>query len=271
MPLAVLVSVLAFLAVAGIAQANAYTEQDANDVAGPLDIRSASHRHAGTKLVHTIRTFSGWRAGLLGARTPNYFLLELNTDSDTPPERSILVVSRKGRVVALVFGPGPRRRYLGTVVAKHPNRKTLRLVIPRRRLGYPAGYRWQAFAFYKSKRACKRGCFDRAPNGGAASRVLHDIRAPKIVFPELTPGGLVYDVKFTVRDAGGSGLAWWRLEHRDPGGDWGAYPDVTDVGDQLVEFTADAAGDVDDFRVVAQDNHGNRRVSPVRSVTAGGP
>lgn len=265
-----LVSVLAFLAVAGVAQANAYTEQDANDVAGPLDIRSASHSHAGAKLVHTIRTFAGWGVGILGPRTPNYFLLELNTDSDRPPERSIIVFSRNGRLVASVFGPGPRRRYLGTVPARHPNRKMLRIVVPRKRLGNPAGYQWQAFAFYKSKHACKTGCFDRAPNGGADKRVLHDIRAPRIVFPPPpapAAGTTDYTLDFTVTDAGGSGLDIWQLQQRDaPGQPWVDVAADSTLGAQSVPFSAVALGDSDQFRVRAVDQHRNVRISPIRTV-----
>lgn len=263
---------LAFLAVAGGAQANALTVQDGNDVAGPLDIRSVSHSHAGTKLVHTIRTFSGWGVGLLGPRTPNYFLLELNTDSDRPPERSILVFSSNGRLVASVFGPGPRHRYLGTVAARHPNRKMLRLVIPRQRIGNPAGYKWQAFAYFKSKNACKSGCFDRAPNGShPPNRVLHDIRAPKIVFSQPAPTSTPYNLDFTVTDPGGAGLASWRLEHRDTGtAPWDPAPVGEDTlpGPQSVLFPGAAPGDSDQFRVVATDAQGNRRISPVRTVTA---
>jgi hypothetical protein len=139
--------------------------------------------------------------------------------------------------------------------------------------------RRSVYAYFKSKKACKNGCFDRAPNGGdPPNRVLHDIRAPKIVFlqpPAPPAGSMDYTLDFTVTDPGlarlASGLASWRLEHRDTGtAAWDPAPvgEGTSPGPQSVPFPPDGPGDSDQFRVVAVDNQGNRRTSPVRTVTA---
>jgi hypothetical protein len=100
--------------------------------------------------------------------------------------------------------------------------------------------RRSVYAYFKSKKACKNGCFDRAPNGGdPPNRVLHDIRAPKIVFlqpPAPPAGSMDYTLDFTVTDPGGatlaSGVDKWELQHRNAPGE--AWTDVvyqgTDAG-----------------------------------------
>jgi hypothetical protein len=136
--------------------------------------------------------------------------------------------------------------------------------------------RRSVYAYFKSKKACKNGCFDRAPNGGdPPNRVLHDIRAPKIVFlqpPAPPAGSMDYTLDFTVTDPGGatlaSGVDKWELQHRNAPGE--AWTDVvyqgTDAGAKNYLFSAAALGDSDQFRVVAWDAQENRRISPVRTV-----
>jgi hypothetical protein len=100
--------------------------------------------------------------------------------------------------------------------------------------------------------------------------VLHDIRAPRIVFPqppEPPAGTADYSLEFAVTDAGGSGLDTWKLQHRDaPGQPWVDVAVDSTVGAQSVPFGADALGDSDQFRVRAVDQHRNVRISPVRTI-----
>ena len=252
------------LAPAELALAGTMTVADGNDRPGPLDIRSVSEGHAGAKVRHTITTFANWPKGLLGPTTPNYFLLEISTDADPVPERAVIVISTPGRMLAGVFTQ--RGRFEGSARASHPNGHTVVVTINRSFLGNPAGYRWQALSFFRG-RGCGGGCTDRAPDG--AGRVLHDLRAPTVSFPQPpAPTMTTYNLDFTVADGGGSGLEFWRLEHWDPmTAAWTAVDEQATVGPQSVEFVA-MPGATDDFRVVAEDLHGNRRVSAVRSVTA---
>lgn len=266
-PLAAVAAALAFLVAADAGRAGVSTAQDPNDVRGKLDIRSVSQGHAGTRVVHTIRTFSNWRTGLLAPRTPNYLLLELNIDSDRAPERSVLVFSQSGRMVGALFGP--RGRFIALTRVTRPNRHTVRVTIARNRLRNPGAYRWQAFAFFRGANVCRGrgGCLDRAPNGGG--RILHDLRRPTIAFPPPTPpasGTVEYDVGFTVSDTGGSGLARWRLQHRPQGtAAWATVVTGTDAGAQTRHYVS-TAGAQDQFRVVAVDGHGNTAASPIRTV-----
>ena len=253
------------LSLTGTAQANVLTRIDGNDTRGPLDIRSASHGHAGNAVTHTIRTFAPWSRALLGPRTPNAFLLFVGTDRDPAPERVVLIFSSGGRMVALVLRPNGA--LVGRATASKPNGRTVRVSIPRARLGSPAGYRWQAFSVFETRRGtCANGCVDRVPN--ASGRVLHDITAPQISFPALgVPASTTYEVGFSVSDTGGAGLRNWRLEHRLLGTPaWSAVTSGTTGGAKTHSFQS--AEDADDqFRVVAVDRHGNTAVSPIRLVS----
>jgi hypothetical protein len=253
-----------WLSLAGPAQANVFTRSDGNDTRGPLDIRSASHGHAGNAVTHTIRTFGPWSKGVLGPRTPNAFLLFVGTDRDPAPERVVLIFSSGGRMVALVLRPNGA--LIGRATASKPNGRTVRVSIPRARLGSPAGYRWQAFSYFESGRTCPNGCVDRVPN--ASGRVLHDITAPQISFPVPgVPAATTYDVAFAVSDTGGAGLRSWRLEHRLLGTPtWSSVASGTTGGPQTYQHTANVDDD-DEFRVVAVDRQGNTRVGPVRLVS----
>jgi hypothetical protein len=259
------VSLFVLLAGPELALAGTSTVQDPNDRPGPLDIRSVSQGHAGERVKHTIRTFGNWPKALLGPDTPNFFALQISTDSDPRPERIVVIFSTPGRMVAGVFRPGGN--FVGRAAASHPNGHTAEVVIRRALLGNPAGYRWQAASSFRGNRTCRGGCIDRAPNG---ARILHDLRDPGVSFPnppDPPAGQTSYNLDFTVTDAGGSGIAFWQLQQRDAGTTaWTTIEEQSSTGQQTVPFVAATAGDTDEFRVVAEDRHGNRTVSPVRDV-----
>jgi len=265
---ALALSLLAGLVAVDVAAAGTNTILDGNDRPGPLDIRSASQGHAGDRVKHTIRTFANWPKALLGPNTPNLVVLEISTDSDQAPERVVLIFSTPGRMAAGVFTRNGN--FLGRADASHPNGHTVGVVIRRSLLGNPAGYRWQAFSIFGSSNRCRSGCVDGAPNG--SNQVLHDLRDPTVAFPQppSPAASTMYNLDFTVGDTGGSGLAFWRLQQRDDGATaWTTVDEQSTTGPQSVLFAADMSGDIDEFRVVAEDRHGNRTVSPIREVTAG--
>ncbi len=243
-----------------VAAAGTNTVSDPNDRPGRLDIRSASQGHAGDKVKHVITTFGRWPTALLGPRTPNFFLLEISTDQAS--ERIVVIFSSPHRIRALVFHSNGN--LLGRADASRPNRRSVQVKIRRGLLGNPAGYFWRAVAFFRGP-GCGGGCTDRA------GRVLHDIRAPAVSFPQPTSPATTnpYNLDFTVGDSGESGLASWRLEHRLMGTTtWTLVNEGLTSGPRSEPFTAAGPSDVNEFRVVAVDGHGNRTVSPVRSVQA---
>lgn len=253
---------LAGLAGAETAPAGTNTVRDGNDRPGRLDIRAVSQGHAGSRVTHTIRTFGRWPTALLGPSTPNYFLLVISTDSDRAPERLVLIISTPGRLVAGVFNP--RGRLLGRARASRPNSRAAKVSIRRSLLGNPAGYRWQALAYYRGSSTCGGGCRDRAPN---RARVLHDLRAPKISFPQPgVPQNGSYDIGFSISDLGGSGTRW-RIQNRPFGtATWTTVDRGANRGPQIYSHNA-AEGQDDQFRVLASDLHGNTTTSPVRTVS----
>jgi hypothetical protein len=258
------------VALFAVANARADTERtsDGNDRPGPLDIRSATHGHDGDRVVHTISTFGRWRNGLLAPKDrPNLFAVEISTDGDRALERVVLIYSRNGSMVARVFRVASGRRLVlvGPASASRPNARTVRVSIARARLGGPTGYRWKAHSQYEAAGECSDFCIDKAPNSG---RVLHDITAPRIVFPSpRVPASTEYDVNFRVSDWGGSGLRSWRLQHRPFGGTtWSTVANGTTEGSK--SYHRVEAEDADDeFRVVALDRQGTTNMSPIRLVS----
>ena len=255
------------LAAAGNAQADTRRISDANDRPGRLDIRSASHGHSGARVVHTISTFGRWPARLLGPNTPNLFAVEISTDGDRGLERVVLVFFQNGRMVAGVFRVRSRRLvFIGSASASKPNARSVRVSIRRSRLGSPAGYRWNAYSQFGSAASGCNLCIDRAPN---SRRVLHDITDPTIAltsFPSIPPD-IEYDVSFRVSDTGGAGLSRWRLQHRPFGTSvWDTVASGSTGGLKSHHHVAEEDDD-DQFRVVAVDRQGNRRVSPTRLVS----
>ena len=253
------------LTAVGNAHADTRRISDGNDRPGLLDIRWASHGHAGDRVVHKISTFSRWRVGLIGRNTPNLFAIEISTDSDPALERVVLVFSANGRMVAKVIRL-PQGTVVGSASASKPNRRTVRVSIRRSLLGNPVGYRWNAHSQYRAPGACSGFCIDRAPNSG---RVRHDITAPAIVltsFPAIPPD-VEYDVSFSVSDKGGAGLSSWQLQHRPFGtSSWTTVESGT-AGGAKSHHHVSAEDNDDEFRVVAVDRQGNTTVSPIRLVS----
>jgi hypothetical protein len=262
---ALALTAVALLALVGAeaARAGGATVSDGNDTRGRLDIKSVSQGHSGAKITHTIRTFSRWPKSLLDEQHSNSFLMLINTDRDRVIERFVFIITTRGRLAAGVLTSNGN--FLGRADVSRPDQRSVRVKISKSRLGNPPSYRWQGFSSFQGG-GCHSGCVDRT------RRLLHDLRAPRISFPQppSPSAGLTYDLEFTVRDAGKSGLDVWRLQQRDQGADpWTTLAQGGSVGPRSVLFMAGATGDVDQFRVVAVDNHGNRTVSAVRSVTAG--
>ena len=260
-----LTAVLVALFAVGDAYADSRAISDGNDRPGPLDIRSASHGHNGARVVHTVSTFGTWGLGLVGPNTSNLLAVEISTDSDPALERVALVFTANGRLVARVIRL-PAGTVVGSASASKPNRRTVRVSIPRSLLGNPTGYRWRAHSQYRAAGACSSFCIDKAPNAG---RILHDITAPTIgmtSFPAVAPD-TEYDVSFRISELGGAGFRLWQLQQRPFGtSPWTTVASGTTTG--LKSHHHISAEDNDDqFQVVAVDRQGNRRVSPVRLVS----
>jgi hypothetical protein len=251
------------LGAAETAFADSRSVADGNDRPGPLDIRAAGHGHSGTAVTHRITTFSTWRARLLGPNTPNLFAVDFSTDGDPGAERIVVIYSVNGRMRADVFRPNGV--FVGRAAASKPNARTATVSIPRVRLGSPTHYRWTALSLFSSRRLCRNGCLDEAPNTG---RILHDITAPRVTFPAppLVPASTTYDIDFRVSDAGRSGLRDWRVQHRLFGEQaWTTVQRGSRSGPNTHQHTSPQDTE-DQFRILVRDRQGNMTVSAIRNV-----
>lgn len=163
---------------------------DADDTAGPLDIRSIAHAHDDRgRLVHTIRTFGTWRIGSLPAKDDTYlgFLFESPSDRFGSDRFVWVRRSETGGLYAELYRvlTHPNGEFLRRVPVWRPNKSSVRIAIRPRFLGsgFANGYRWRATTSYEKGTAgpCRRDqeassfpigrCTDAAP--GHQQRGLH--------------------------------------------------------------------------------------------------
>lgn len=248
--IAFIVAVAAFLIAPTAARADTKSVRDPRDASGRLDIRSASHGHAGANVVHTLVTHGSWSSSVLGGSNAAVFVLDTNNNWRDKPERFVVVFWQGGRLRAVLANKSGR--VLRQVRASRPSASSLRVTIPTRALG-GKGYRWFAATFDGSAQ-------DFAPNRGTP---LHDFTPPvaKLTVPGV-PQSTNAGLAVSVSDAGFSGLRSWRLEHRPfGGGAWTALATGTRPVRRTVSL-AGAEGASYELRLVAVDKQGNRSVAP---------
>jgi hypothetical protein len=175
------------------AAADSISRRDPKDTQGRLDIRRISHGHRGDDaFVHTISTYRRFPSKLLrpSGRAGGVFLLWLADDpSFDGTLRIVLVRWRNGRLRAPIFDFWTDRR-VGTARVTRPNRRTIRIVIPKRALGtlgeHP-GYYWAATSVYWDRGACSEdGCWDGAPNRRAVRHFIPEETPPEEPPPDVT-------------------------------------------------------------------------------------
>jgi hypothetical protein len=251
-----LVGVIAVLALAGpeSAPANTKTVGDGNDVSIALDIRSVSHGHARSRVTHTLRTYGAFSSRLL--QGDNVIVFAFDTNGTARSAERFVFVFWAGRLRAAVTNRNGD--FISWASVSRPSSRSVKVKLSRRSLGKPAGYRWVGLTVMGSRA-------DRAPNRGL---ILHDIRAPNISFlAQPIPADLTYDVTFSVSDKGGSGLKSWRLQQRHFGATtWSTLATGGSGGAKSVSVSALEGAD-DDYRVLAVDGQGNRRISRIRTVS----
>ena len=242
------VTVLLALAVAPAAQADTKTVRDGNDVATALDIRSVSQGHARSRVTHSLRTYGAFSSRFL--QGDNIIGFGFDTNHTARSAERFVFVFWAGRLRAAVTNRSGD--FIAWARVSRPSSHSVKVKVSRGSLNNPTGYRWAAFTVVGSRA-------DRAPNRGL---ILHDITAPKIVFRrQPIPADVNYDVTFSVSDKGGSGLKSWRLQQRDLGTTtWATIKSGSAGGSKTVPIAA-AEDDDDQYRVVAVDGQGNRRVS----------
>jgi murein DD-endopeptidase MepM/ murein hydrolase activator NlpD len=264
------------LALAGPAAADSRVVSDRADTAGPLDIRYAGHGHVDADTVTA--TVTTWEAFRLSTLTgPNMIAVAFYRGGF--PYRWVYVSRRAGGLRAIV--KGDNGDVIGSASASRPNRRTVSVRILEGLLGDPAGYRWVAFTAFRSAGTCAGTCTDAVRSFRAFVKTgvlsvrptLHDLTAPSIRllrFPDPSTrqsATLRYRVRFAVRDTGGAGLRFWRLDRRLAGETrWVAVANGSRRGRKEISLRG-GEGAVYQHRVVAADWQGNRRASRVARVS----
>jgi hypothetical protein len=246
---------------------------DARDTRGPLDIKQV-HGQAffddeGTgfesiqRFTVELTTYGAWHPGTLGLRKKNYFVLALDQDTHKRGfERLIFIVFWRGSLHAVVTnGRGGNPKFqLASAAHRRPNALTISAAMAVR------GQRvlWAVGSFFTGSASCARTCFDSAPN---SHLVWQDLVRPEVAILER-PGessdvstdesnGRTFPVKFSARDAGGSGLAKWVLARRLEGqNDWTPEAEGTGPVEKTVDVTFPEG--LNEFRVEAVDGQGTR-------------
>lgn len=262
----------ALLLVAGLvsaapATAHTFTKSDGNDTPGLLDLRSASVAHKPTSVVHSFRTFAGWAPSDLGRSSSGFFIgIDKNNDPQHV-ERCVVVVFRNGRLRAFLAGLDCSNA-LGTLQVSKPNRTTVKVTIPKAQTGL--SYRWAVISLYFEARPCLNGCIDGIPN--LSGFLLHDIIPPTVSMNTdplrawQTDSDATFKFPFTVSDTGGAGVKSWTVQRHPVGsGSWTNVISGTGGGAKAPTI-AGTEGTRRNYRVVAVDKHGNKKVGPVRRV-----
>jgi hypothetical protein len=265
-----LLTAVALLLVAGLlsaspAAAHPFTKTDPNDTPGLLDLRSASVAHRSTAVVHSFRTFAGWAPGDLG-RNSSGFIIGIDKNNDPrQAERCVFVISLQRRLRAFMTDC---LRTLNPLSVSKPNRTTVNVTIPKTQTGL--SYRWAVVSLYFEERPCLNGCVDGVPN--LTSFILHDLIPPTVAMDtdplRVWEAGTDADfnLPFSVSDTGGAGVATWRVQRREPGGEWVNTGVSGTGGGAKNPIVTGEEGTRNRYRVVVVDKHANHRNGPSRIV-----
>jgi len=246
----------------GPAAAHNFTKTDPDDTRGLLDLRSASVSHTTNAVVHSFRTFAGWAPRDLG-RMSSLFVIGIDKNNDaSQAERCVFVFfsSRlRARLINCITGAG-----LGPVPVSKPNRTTVKVNIPKTVTG--PSYRWAVISLYFQKKPCLNGCFDGVPN--LTGFILHDLIPPTVSMDTdplrvwETDTDANFEFPFTVSDTGGTSVATWRIQKREPGGAWQDTGVSGAGGGPFNPTVPGEEGTRNHYRVVAVDMHANRTNGP---------
>jgi hypothetical protein len=258
---------------AGLGLRHAVTHTDANDVGGPLDLRSLRLVHRGPRFDRL--TFSTWGpvtdADLSPSHRGDFAIgIDLNDASPIRYEYWIYVHVLNGELRGLVVRHGSARRLTTPVGREGPGR--FWVDVPLRALGRPASYRFALYSYFPAK-PCARlhaPCVDKMPN--RLPLILQDLSKPTVTWRPSPANSaalrsdLTYPARFTVRDdAHGSGVKRWELERQTlrttfwkvVGRGAKATPTVSVPG---------VEGQAYRLRVVAVDRAGNATVSGPKTI-----
>jgi hypothetical protein len=204
-------------------QARTWRIRDGGDARGPLNIRKVEYRH-GPRRNYIDVTLEQWLNPNVH-RGERFFVVDVDHTGDRRGDAWIYVYPSWDRAYR-TFVYYPRHdevhKHRGVWV-KELDYKSFRVGFEPSRLTYSYdsvdSYVFRVAAFYRSRKLCKAGCIDMAPNGGWQ---LHDMADPVawVQAPELSvfPSPKIR-AKWSGRDEGWAGLAERRLRYSKKGSD----------------------------------------------------
>ena len=249
---------------AGPAAAHNFTRNDGNDSPGKLDLRSVSVSHTSSAVVHKVKTYDSWTARSLG--NDSFFIIQIdkNNTVEGDYERCAFIFYTNRLRGSLTNCGSQFIRYLP--VAKLSG-TVAKITIPKSQTGNV--YWWAVASRWDGPAPCRRGCVDFTPN--AFPDMLHDMIPPVVT---LTTSPLrvwesstspQFNFPFSVSD-GHAGIQSWIVQRREVGSaSWTFVSQGSSGGSKNPEITG-VEGTRFDYRVVAEDRQGNRRISPSRRV-----
>jgi hypothetical protein len=178
------VIVVALALIAAPVSADTKIARDPDDTAGRLDLKSLSHRHSGTDLVHRLNTYHNWRSRRLRGRRTLIQLWFSTDKEDRYAEKRVVIDFEDGRLRAWLqtyqessdqVTVGPLRR----IEVNRHNRHSVTVLFKKRALvsNRKDRYAWSASTSFKKVHgngACRhRVCVDSGPPGRGAGRITH--------------------------------------------------------------------------------------------------
>jgi hypothetical protein len=150
-----------------VASADHIGVRDQNDAKGPFDVRRV--KVEGTRRPrYDVVTFPRWTVARVWDRS--YALLYFDTFGGEAPDYYVLVRSDGYRMRARLYRDKARKkdRPLAAVKAWRPGKRSFAVRVPLRKMKFPDQrlvYHWWVLTLHTGP-ACKKVCFDRAPNDG---------------------------------------------------------------------------------------------------------
>lgn len=264
-----LLAAAAFLLVAGLvstgpASAHTFTKTDGNDSPGKLDIRTASVGHGNSKVVHTVRTFEGWTPKSLG--NDSFFIVEIDKNFDDDFEQCAFIFFAGGRLRGSLTNC--RQTFIRKLPVSKPSKAAASIMIPTAYTG--TAYRWVVFSFWTGLPArCSDLCFDAAPN--RPPPILHDLTRPVVTMETADinvwedSDTTSFSFPFTTSDVHTS-VESWTIQRRLLGETGWTDVAIGSGGGPRNPSIIGSNGERADYRVVAVDKQGNRRVGAMRRV-----
>ena len=249
----------------GPVAAHKFTKTDGNDSPGKLDLRSVVGEPHGDRCGAQVHDLRPWTSRSLGA--DSFFIIQI--DKNDGPQRY-------ERCAFIFYTNRLRGSLTNCRRAVHPSScpsskvsgTAAKITIPKSQTGNV--YWWAGASLWVGPAPCAgRGCIDFAPNN--FPDILHDMVLPVVSMTATTAacvGGLDgpdFTFPFSVSDAH-SGIKSWTVQRRQVGSlSWTFVASGTSAGPKSPDHSS-VEGTRLDYRVVAKDKQGNKKISPSRRV-----